>query len=198
MRTLLRRGIPDATVKPRPKGPASKQIYGMLAEFDDPDRLIAAAHKARAEGYRKMDAFTPFPVHGLDEAIGFEGTKLPLIVFFGGLIGGLGGFLLQSYGAGIDYPFNIGGRPLFSWPLWIPITFELTILSAVITAVFGMLAMNGLPQPYHPVFSAENFEMASRSHFFLCIEANDPNYDSAETRHFLESLAPRSISEVDK
>jgi hypothetical protein len=197
MRTL-RRGVPDGAIKPRPRGAVSKTTYGMIAEFDDPERLVDAAKKAYEAGYRKMDAFTPFPVHGLDEAIGFEGTRLPLLVFAGGLVGAVGGFALQSYGMGIDYPLNVGGRPLFSWPLWIPITFELTILSAVIAAVFGMLALNGLPQPYHPVFGAENFEMASRSHFFLCIEAADANYDSAETRRFLESMEPRSISEVEK
>jgi hypothetical protein len=196
MRTLRRTSGSDKVGVPR--GAATKRIYGMIAEFDDPNRLLDAAHKAREAGYRNMDAYTPFPVHGLDEAIGFKGTILPLLVFFGGLAGLIGGFLLQYYGMAVDYQFNIGGRPLNSWPLWIPITFETTILSAVFAAVFGMLLLNGLPQPYHPVFGAPNFEMASRSHFFLCIEASDGRYDSVNTRRFLESMDPRSIAEIER
>ncbi|MDQ2998734.1 MAG: DUF3341 domain-containing protein [Chloroflexota bacterium] len=168
----------------------------MIAEFTGPDPLVEATTRAFAAGYRRLDAYTPFPVHGLAEAMGRRGIRIPLIVLAGGIIGGLSGFLLQTYGAVYDYPINVGGRPLYSWPSFIPITFELMILGAVIAAVFGMLALNGLPQPHHPIFNAPNFELATRSHFFLCIEAADPRYDNAGTRKFLESLAPKSVSEV--
>jgi hypothetical protein len=171
-------------------------IHGVIAEFDGPDQLVAAAERAYAAGYRQMDAYTPFPVHGLADAIGHKGRRLPLIVLAGGLAGGLGGFLMQAYATVLDYPFNIGGRPFFSWPVYIPITFETTILGAVLSAVLGMLLLNGLPQPYHPVFNVPNFEMASRSHFFLCIESADPQFDRANTTRFLEGLAPRLVSEV--
>jgi Protein of unknown function (DUF3341) len=178
--------------------PRQKQqgIHGVIAEFEGPEQLVEAAQKAYAEGYRNLDAYTPFSVHGLADAIGHKGRRLPLYVLIGGLAGGLGGFLLQSYANVIDYPFNIGGRPFFSWPAYIPITFETTVLGAVLTAVFGMLLLNGLPQPYHPVFNVPNFEMASRSHFFLCIESTDPKFDVAQVTRFLESLRPRAVSEV--
>jgi Alternative complex III, ActD subunit len=171
-------------------------IHGVIAEFDGPEELVAAAERAYAEGYRQMDAYTPFPVHGLADAIGHRGKHLPLIVLAGGLVGGLGGFLMQAYATVINYPINVGGRPFFSWPAYVPITFELTVLGAVIAAVFGMLILNGLPQPYHPVFNVPNFELASRSHFFLCIESRDPQFDRAGTARFLESLAPQSVAEV--
>jgi hypothetical protein len=171
-------------------------IHGVIAEFDGPEQLVEAAQRAYTEGYRVMDAYTPFPVHGLADAIGHRGVRLPRYVLLGGLAGGLGGFLLQAYANVYDYPMNIGGRPYFSWPAYIPITFETTILGAVVTAVFGMLLLNGLPQPYHPVFNVSNFEMASRSHFFLCIESRDPQFDVAQVRRFLESLRPRAVSEV--
>jgi hypothetical protein len=170
--------------------------YGMIAEFTGPEPLVEATKSAFSAGYRRLDAYTPFPVHGLAEAMGRRGIRIPLIVLAGGIIGGAGGFLLQTYGAAYDYPLNIGGRPYFSWPSFIPITFELMILGAVFAAVFGMLALNGLPQPHHPIFNAPNFELATRSHFFLCIEAADPRYDNAGTRKFLESLEPKSVSEV--
>ena len=171
-------------------------IHGVIAEFEGPEQLVEAAQRAYAEGYRMMDAYTPFPVHGLADAIGHRGVRLPRFVLLGGIAGGLGGFLMQAYANVYDYPMNIGGRPYFAWPAYIPITFETTILGAVVTAVFGMLLLNGLPQPYHPVFNVPNFEMASRSHFFLCIEAADPRYDNTGTRKFLESLGPTSVSEV--
>jgi hypothetical protein len=180
-------------------GPAAerKPIYGVIAEFDGPDALVEAAQRAYSAGYRKMDAYTPFPVHGLADAIGHRGVRLPRYVLLGGILGGLGGFLLQAYATVFDYPYNIGGRPLFSWPAYIPITFETTILGAVITAVFGMLALNGLPQPHHPVFNVPNFELASRSHFFLCIEADDPKFNAEQTAQFLSSLQPQSVTEVE-
>jgi hypothetical protein len=176
----------------------SPRAYGMIAEFDGPDALVEATRRTYQAGYRRMDAYTPFPVHGLAEAMGRRGIRLPLVVLAGGLIGAIGGFLLQAYSNVFDYPMNIGGRPLFSWPAYIPITFELMVLAAVFAAVFGMLALNGLPQPHHPVFNAPNFELASRTHFFLCVEAADPKYDSAGTRRFLEGLGPTSVAEIEK
>jgi hypothetical protein len=172
-------------------------LYGITAEFDNQDDLLAATERAYAEGYRKMDAYTPFPVHGLAEALGHRGVRLPWIVLAGGIIGALSGFALQWYTAVIGYPHNIGGRPTNSWPAFVPITFEMTILCAGLAAVLGMLALNGLPEPYHPLFNVPSFELASRSHFFLCIEATDPKFDLEATRQFLEGLAPRSVSVVE-
>jgi len=167
-----------------------------MAEFDNPNDLVAAASRARAEGYRQMDAYTPFPVEGLAEALGFHRTRVPLIVLIGGLVGCATGYLMQYYLTALDYPLNIGGRPLNSWPAFIPITFELTILVAALSAVLGMLALNGLPMPYHPVFNVPRFALASRNRFFLCIEASDPRFDLEATRHFLESLNPREVATV--
>src|SRR5262245_24851308 len=172
-------------------------LYGITAEFDNPDDLLAATERAYAEGYRKMDAYTPFPVHGLAEALGHRGVRLPWIVLAGGIIGALSGFALQWFTAVVAYPHNIGGRPTNSWPAFIPITFEMTILCAALAAVLGMLALNGLPEPYHPLFNVPSFELASRSHFFLCIEATDPKFDLEATRQFLEGLAPRGVSVVE-
>ena len=176
----------------------SEGIHGVIAEFDGPEQLVEAAQRAYAEGYRMMDAYTPFPVHGLADAIGHRGVRLPRYVLMGGIAGGLGGFLMQAYANVYDYPMNIGGRPYFSWPAYIPITFETTILGAVVTAVFGMLLLNGLPQPYHPVFNVPNFEMASRSHFFLCIEATDPRFDREQTQYFLQRLGAKQVAEVER
>ena len=172
-------------------------IYGLMAEFDSPEDLLAAARCAHAQGYRHMDAYTPFPVKGLAEAIGFHRTRLPLIVLIGGIVGCVGGFLLQYYLSVIDYPLNVGGRPFNSWPSFIPVTFELTILVAALSAVLGMLALNGLPMPYHPVFNVPRFELATRNRFFLCIEATDPQFDRAGTKRFLESLTPQGVYEVE-
>src|SRR5688572_579666 len=172
------------------------KIYGLLAEFTDPEDLLAAARKAHAEGYRQMDAYTPFPVHGLTEAVGFKRTRLPIIVLMGGMTGAIGGFAMQYFANVMHYPINIGGRPHNSWPSFIIPTFEMTILFSAFAAVLGMLALNGLPQPYHPLFNVPAFELASRSHFFLCIEIGDPKFDLNSTRTFLESLSPRSVSVV--
>jgi hypothetical protein len=166
-------------------------IYGLLAEFDCPEDLLRAAERAHAEGFRKMDAYTPFPIHGLSEAVGFHQTRLPLIVLIGGIIGAVGGFFMQYFTFEHYYPMNIGGRPHNSWPQFVIITFELTILCAGLAAVLGMLALNGLPQPYHPLFNAPNFELASRTHFFLAIEAIDTKFDPVQTRSFLQSLGGR-------
>lgn len=173
------------------------RIYGLMAEFEDPTALVSAAHRAYEEGYRRMDAYSPFPIEELSEAIGFHHTRLPVIVFFGGLFGCLAGFGLQYWVSVIDYPLNVGGKPTYSWPSFIPPTFEMTILFAALAAVLGMLALNGLPEPYHPVFNVNRFALATRNRFFLCIEAIDPKFDLEGTRRFLETLTPRNVSEVD-
>lgn len=168
-----------------------------MAEFDNPTSLLDATSRAYREGYRRMDAYTPFPVEGLSEALDFRRTRVPLIVLLGGLVGCFGGFFLQYYIAAIYWPIIVGGRPFNSWPAFIPVTFELTVLCAALSAFLGMLALNGLPQPHHPVFNAPRFEMASRDRFFLCIEASDPKFEAAETRRFLESLGAREVSDVE-
>lgn len=172
-------------------------LYGLMAEFRSPETLLAAARRASGEGFKRMDAYTPFPVEGLAEAIGFHRTRVPLIVLIGGIVGCLGGFFLQYWIAVIDYPINVGGRPLNSWPAFIPVTFEMTILVAALSAFLGVLALNGLPMPYHPVFNVEQFELASRNRFFLCIEAADPLFERERTAKFLESLKPEGVYEVD-
>jgi Protein of unknown function (DUF3341) len=173
-------------------------LYGLMAEFDQPEVLLEAARRSFAKGYRRMDAYSPFPIDGLAEAIGFHKTWLPLIVLIGGIIGCVAGFYLQYWAAVIDYPLNIGGRPLNSWPMFIPVTFELTILVAALSAVLGLLALNGLPMPYHPVFNVERFQLATRNRFFLCIEAADPNFDYEATRSFLESVGSHGVYEVER
>ncbi len=173
-------------------------IFGLMGEFDDEQQLLAAAKRTYGAGYRRVDAYTPYPVHGLAEALGyFRRNRLPLIVLVGGICGCLGGFLMQYWVSVIDYPLNVGGRPFNSWPSFIPVTFELTILAAALAAVLGMLALNGLPMPYHPVFNVERFAQASRDRFFLCIEASDPRFDRQATREFLEGLGASHLSEVD-
>lgn len=179
-----------ARLSPRPT------LYGLMAEFDSPTALVAAANAARIEGYRKMDAYSPIPIEELHGALGFHHTKLPMIVLIGGIVGGLGGYGLQYWSSVIEYPMNIGGRVFNSWPSFIPVTFETTILGAALAAVFGMLALNGLPMPYHPVFNAPRFALASRNRFFLCIEALDPKFDRDATQRFLDGLEPRGVSEV--
>jgi hypothetical protein len=167
-----------------------------MAEFDNPTALVAAARAARERGYRKLDAYSPFPIEELSDALHLHHNKLPLIVLFGGIIGGLSGYLLQYFVTVIYYPINIGGRPLHSWPSYIVITFETTILLAALACVLGLLGLCGLPMPYHPVFNVPRFAMASRNRFFLCIEANDPLFDHAGTCSFLEKLEAIEVSEV--
>ncbi len=173
-----------------------KPIYGVMAEFDNPTALVNAARAAREKGYRKLDAYSPFPVEELTDALHLHKNRLPLIVLAGGILGGLAGYLLQYYVTVIYFPINIGGRPRLSWPAAIIITFETTILIAAISAVLGLLALCGLPMPYHPVFNVPRFALASRNRFFLCIEAADPLFDRAGTCDFLETLGPREVSEV--
>jgi hypothetical protein len=171
-------------------------LYGLVAEFDNPTALVQAARQAHDAGYRCMDAYSPFPVEGLPEALGFYRTKMPLLILIGGIAGLVGGFALQYYCAVISYPINVAGRPLNSWPSWIPVTFELTVLIASLTAVFGLLALCGLPMPYHPLFHVPRFSRATRDSFFLCIESADPRFDRTATRNFLNGLNPREVSEV--
>ena len=171
-------------------------IYGLMAEFDNPTALVKAARAAREQGYRRLDAFSPFPIEGLTDALHLHRNKLPLIVLTGGVIGGLTGYLLQYYITVISFPINIGGRPLHSWPSYIVITFELTILFAALSAVLGLLGLCGLPMPYHPVFNAPRFALASNNRFFLCIEAADPLFDVAATGDFLRGLEPHEVTEV--
>lgn len=169
--------------------------YGFLAEFSTQAELMRAAEAAYAAGFRKMDGYAPFPVEGLAEALGKK-NRLPLLALIGGIIGGAGAYFMEWYANAISYPINIGGRPIHSWPAFIPITFELTVLCAGLTAFFGSFALNGLPRPYHPLFYISEFDRASQDRFFLCIEAKDPKFHPADTRAFLQELEPLSIREV--
>jgi hypothetical protein len=167
-----------------------------MGEFETPEQLIHAVKHVRAEGYRRLDAYVPFPVEGLSEALGLRHSHVPTLTLIGGLIGGVGGFFFQDWAAAIAYPMNIGGRPLNSWPAFIPVTFELTVLGAALSAVFGMLALNRLPEPHHPVFNVRRFSHASADRFFLCIEARDRKFRLEETARLLQSLKARHVDEV--
>jgi hypothetical protein len=167
-----------------------------MAEFASPTDLVKAAEKTRDAGYKKIDAYSPLPIEGLAEAIGFHHDLVPLVTLIGAIIGGTTGYLMQYWINVINYPLNIGGKPFHSWPSFIVVTFEMTILFGGISAVFGMLALNGLPMPYHPVFNVPRFAFASKDRFFLIVFASDKKYDDEKTRRFLEGLNPKSLTEV--
>ena len=176
---------------------ATPRLYGLMAEFASPHDLVVAAEAARAAGYRRLDAFTPFPIERLSEALGHTRSRVPLLVLIGGILGALLGYGLQYWISAVAYPLNVGGRPYNSWPAFIPVTFELTILIAGLFAVLGMLALNGLPMPHHSVFNVERFALASRDRYFLCIEAKDAKFEEKATRAFLATLGPSGVFDVD-
>ncbi|MDP4199592.1 MAG: DUF3341 domain-containing protein [Bacteroidota bacterium] len=177
----------------------SYPVYGVMAEYDSTTEIIAATRKAFDAGYRVMDAFTPFPIEAVSEMIGFQRhhNKVPFATLIGGLLGGIGGFSLACLASAVWYPLNIAGRPFITWPMYIPVTFESTILIAGLSCGIGMLAMNGLPQPYHPVFNVPSFSLATNNRFFLCIEARDPNYDESAVTDFLRTTGAREVVRVD-
>jgi hypothetical protein len=174
------------------------QLYGLLAEFPSAEALVRAARQTREAGYRRFDAYSPMPIEGLAEAIGFTRTRIPLVVLAGGIIGAAAGYLLQYWVAAIAYPLNVGGRPFNSWPAFIPITFETTVLIAALFGVLGMLALNGLPRPHHPLFAVDRFAHATRDGFFLCIEASDDRFGADATRRFLVESGAVEVSDVPK
>jgi len=171
-------------------------IYGLMAEFANPTDLVLAARRANEAGYRRMDGYSPFPVEELSDAIGFHKDNVSLVVLIGGLVGGSIGYLMQWWISAISYPINVGGKPYHSWPAFIVVTFEMSVLFAGVAAVLGMLALNGLPMPYHPVFNSSRFAFATRDRFFLCIEARDPLFDRVQTMNFLRSLSPYDVTEI--
>ena len=172
-------------------------LYGVIAEFENPNDLVHAARKVYEQGYRCINGYSPYPIEELSEAIGFTHTSLPLIVFIGGVLGGLAGFGMQYYMEVIDYPLNVGGKPYNSWPAFIPITFECIVLAAAFSAVLGMLILNKLPQPYHPVFNVPNFAMATNDRFFLAVEANDPKFEHAKVVSMLRDLNATTVNDVE-
>jgi hypothetical protein len=172
-------------------------LYGVIAEFEGPNELVHAARRVYETGYRRINGYSPYPIEELSEAIGFTHTSLPLIVFIGGVVGGLAGFFMQYWIEVINYPLNVGGKPYNSWPAFIPITFECTVLAAAFSAVLGMLILNRLPQPYHPVFNVPNFALATRDRFFLAVEANDPKFDHERVVELLKSLNATEVSDVE-
>ena len=190
--------LPANAIGCEPKEFMDKKIYGLLAEFDTPTELVDAARKTREAGFTKTDAFSPFPIHEMDRALGIKRTILPFLVLGGGVAGLLSGIGLQYYVHVIDYPIIVGGRPFFSLPSFIPPAYELTILFAAFTAVFGMLFLNGLPQPYHPVFNVPRFALATRDKFFLLVETKDPKFNYDETRNFMQGLNAQEVFDVDE
>ncbi|HXB20292.1 MAG TPA: DUF3341 domain-containing protein [Candidatus Solibacter sp.] len=171
-------------------------IYGLMAEFDTPTDLVHASKAAYEAGYRKMDSYTPYPLEEAAEAIGVHHNRVPLLTLCGAMLGMIGGYSLQYWVSAVNFPINVGGKPFHSWPAFVPVTFECAILGAALATVVGMIALNGLPQPYHPVFNSPNFARASRDRFFLCIESQDANFRLDETRRFLETFHPLEITEV--
>ena len=177
---------------------ATPRYFGIAAEFESPEELMTAVTKTREAGYSRMDAYTPFPIHGLTDAMKFRDERVPIFMFLGGLVGGLSGFFLQTYTNAWDYPFNVGGKPLIGYPAWVPITFECTVLFSALTGLVSMVMLNGLPKPYDPMFNIPNFSRASQDRFFLCIEARDPNFSVDEVTRFLESMKPVSVEAVPR
>lgn len=175
----------------------ARRYHGVTAEFEQAEQLLIAAKKAREAGYTKIEAYSPFPVHGLSDNIGFRDERVPVFMFIGGAIGAITGMGLQIFTNAIDYPINVGGKPLISYAAFIPVTFECTILFASLTGAIGMFAMNGLPKPYDPMFNAPNFERASQDRFFLTIEATDPNFDMDKATEFLNTLEPVNVAAVE-
>lgn len=175
-----------------------RPLHGLMAEYDTPERVLTAAEAARKAGYARMDAYTPHPVDGLDDALGMRPTNLGFLVLGAGLFGAAAGYFLQWYAAVEFYPLNIGGRPLHDWPTYVVVTFEVTVLLAAFTAGLFMLARNGLPRPYHPVFNAPGFERASRDGYFLCIESADPRFDADAVRGFLDGTGADRVVEVPR
>lgn len=174
------------------------QLYGLLAKFDTPENLVSAARRVVQAGYRKFDAYTPYPVEELERAMRLKPSPLPYVILTGGILGGVGGFFMQAYATVVDLPLNIGGRPLFSWPTYIPISFELTILLAALAGVLGLFVVTRFPQPYHPVFNSEDFVAhGSTDSFYLNIEASDPNFDLERTREFMQVLGAVQVSEIE-
>jgi hypothetical protein len=173
------------------------EVYGVLGEFPSAEALVEAAHKVREAGYTRTDAYSPLPIRGLSEALGFHRTSLPLIVLLGGVLGGVGGYFMQYWMTVVDYPMNIGGRPVHSWPSFIPVTFELAILGAALASVLGMLALNGLPQPHHPLFNVPEFSLATQNRFFICIEASDKRFELDSAAEFLRSLGAAQVTTVE-
>lgn len=171
-------------------------LYGFLAEFSSPEALKECVRAARREGFRKIDAYSPFPVEGIAEDMGLKRSPIPAIVLAGGLAGLVTGALMQYYSAVYDYPLNIGGRPLNSWPSFVMIAFELTVLVGGLSGALGMLAINGLPKPHHPLFNVTRFERVTQDGFFFCIEATDPLFHAQRTWEFLEALKPEGLYAV--
>lgn len=172
-------------------------LHGVMAEFAEPETLIAAIRKVRGQGFSKMEAYTPFPVEGLSDELGQPKTKIQWIILAAGICGGLGGFALQTWTTNFAYPLNYGGRPFFSWPAYMPVTFELTVLSAAFAAVVGMIVLNGLPQPYHPVFNVREFDAASKDKFFLCVESTDPKFEVQTVKTALKAAGASAVYEVE-
>src|SRR6185503_9445428 len=189
--------VPGSADLPVSRRPATIPLYGVMAQFDNPSDLVAAARRTYEAGYRRINGYSPYPIEELSEAIGFTKTSLPLIVLIGGIVGGLAGFFMQYWMEVVDYPLNVGGKPYNSWPAFIPITFETTVLFAAFSAVLGMLILNKLPQPYHPVFNAPNFALATRDLFFLVIEANDPQFNHADVIEFMKTLNAQDVLDVE-
>jgi hypothetical protein len=179
-------------------GNTSPKLYGLLAKFDTPEALVSASQRVVQAGYQRFDAYSPFPLEGLGHAMRLKSSPLPYIILAGGILGGAGGFFMQTYATVVDLPLNIGGRPLFSWIAYVPITFELTVLIAALAGIVGLFALTRFPQPYHPLFRSEDFvEHGSSDRYYLDIEASDPGFDLERTRLFLQSLGAVEVSEIE-